>query len=69
VKNHCPKTCKLDCTERCANDADYVVTRTKGKKELTYNCDEIPNQDVLCNTIVEKQLVGEYCRASCGMCG
>eukprot|EP00588_Corethron_pennatum_P013768 CAMPEP_0194271594 /NCGR_PEP_ID=MMETSP0169-20130528/5336_1 /TAXON_ID=218684 /ORGANISM="Corethron pennatum, Strain L29A3" /LENGTH=1088 /DNA_ID=CAMNT_0039013977 /DNA_START=145 /DNA_END=3411 /DNA_ORIENTATION=- len=69
VKNHCPKTCELDCAERCANDADYIVTRTKGKKEVTYNCEEIPNQDVLCNTIVEKQLVGEYCRASCGMCG
>jgi len=69
VKNHCPKTCFMDCAELCANDADYVVVRIKGKKDVSYNCDAIPNPDVRCNTVVDKQLVGEHCRASCGFCG
>jgi len=69
VKNHCPKTCSFDCAERCANEADYVVVRTKGKKVVEYNCDAIPNPDVLCYTVMDKQLVGEHCRASCGFCG
>jgi len=68
VKNHCPTSCLFDCAERCADDPKYVVVREKGKKEVTYTCEEIPNKEVTCNTIVEKQLVGEYCRASCGMC-
>jgi len=69
VRNHCPATCGTDCAELCADDPEFRVVRAKGfKKEVDHGCDELPNADVRCTTVVAGRLVAEHCRASCGRC-
>jgi len=70
VKNHCPESCNYDCTERCSDDDKFKIKVKVDGEMMKYSCDKIPNSFVNCLTYDKKKkaLVGEYCRASCGIC-
>jgi len=70
VKNHCPESCNYDCTERCSDDDAFKIKVKVDGEMMKYTCAKIPNSFVNCFTYDKKKkaLVGEYCRASCGIC-
>mmetsp|Transcript_39142 Transcript_39142/g.91197 ORF Transcript_39142/g.91197 Transcript_39142/m.91197 type:complete len:99 (-) Transcript_39142:219-515(-) len=55
VKNHCPKSCNYDCTERCSDDDEFKIKVRVDGETMKYSCAEIPNSFVNCLTYDKKK--------------